>query len=529
MSRAATRRQVTIGGSRRSALLDDVGDATCRRAARRTAGRRPAGAAAGSGTGTWSPGRRRAGRRARRRPRRGCDRSARRRPPARGRSRRTPAAPRGSARRSSARRRCRSPVDRRPEQFQRRAGELLDHGRRPPAGRSTSRASTSSGRSAARSAYRSTVSPRVQAGAEPRRPARRTTAVSHGRCSATRSGAARRRPSPGSRGGEGRRCWRGWAAAGSRARRGPAGRHRHRGDRVERVVRAERVRIGQHRADQRVPGDHEVPYAEGIGHRRTAGTSAVPPVRNSTPSREMPPHGRPLHRRRSPAPRRRARRTPATIVQRRRGRNARPGSPTSTAAPPRRRPGAGTRSIRSAIALAVEHVAGEHDLGVAVRRRRAGRPRRASTATPLAAALSATAATAQRVDVDRAHRGGAGRRGGDRDQAGAGGQVEHAPAGRPASGWSSTYRASACPPAQANAQNGGGCSLRHSPSVSSHSPIGSSAWCSRISGTNGTGASRPCSLTNAVDNSEVTPTILPVRPTCPASRRAPRPRTGSAA
>ena len=50
-------------------------------------------------------------------------------------------------------------------------------------------------------------------------------------------------------------------------------------------------------------------------------------------------------------------------------------------------------------------------------------------------------------------------------------------------GWSRTYRASACPPAQANAQNGGGCSLRNSPSVSSHSPIGSSAWCSRISGT----------------------------------------------
>ena len=62
---------------------------------------------------------------------------------------------------------------------------------------------------------------------------------------------------------------------------------------------------------------------------------------------------------------------------------------------------------------------------------------------------------------------------------------------RPAtvSGWSSTYRASACPPAQAKAQNGGGCSLRNSPSVSSHRPIGSSAWCSRISGTAATGVS----------------------------------------
>src|SRR4051812_27055845 len=62
---------------------------------------------------------------------------------------------------------------------------------------------------------------------------------------------------------------------------------------------------------------------------------------------------------------------------------------------------------------------------------------------------------------------------------------------RPAtvSGWSSTYRASAWPPGQANAQNGGGWSLAYPPPVRSQSPAASAAWCSRSSGTAGTGIS----------------------------------------
>src|SRR6478736_10223722 len=59
------------------------------------------------------------------------------------------------------------------------------------------------------------------------------------------------------------------------------------------------------------------------------------------------------------------------------------------------------------------------------------------------------------------------------------------------SAWSSRYRARACPAAQATAQNGGSRPVR--PEVSSvrcHKLIGSLAWCSRISGTSGTGPSR---------------------------------------
>src|ERR1700722_15035362 len=56
-----------------------------------------------------------------------------------------------------------------------------------------------------------------------------------------------------------------------------------------------------------------------------------------------------------------------------------------------------------------------------------------------------------------------------------------------ASGWSSRYRASACPPAQANAQKGGSRPVRPAArSVRCHTPIGSLAWYSRISGTNAT-------------------------------------------
>src|ERR1700722_19152845 len=60
----------------------------------------------------------------------------------------------------------------------------------------------------------------------------------------------------------------------------------------------------------------------------------------------------------------------------------------------------------------------------------------------------------------------------------------------PASGWSSRYRASAWPPAQAKAQNGGSRPVRPvARSVCCHTPIGSLAWYSRISGTSGTGPS----------------------------------------
>src|SRR6478736_1319979 len=59
------------------------------------------------------------------------------------------------------------------------------------------------------------------------------------------------------------------------------------------------------------------------------------------------------------------------------------------------------------------------------------------------------------------------------------------------SAWSSRYRARACPAAQANAQNGGSRPVRpESSSVRCHRLIGSLAWCSRISGTSGTGPSR---------------------------------------
>src|SRR6476619_1574774 len=62
---------------------------------------------------------------------------------------------------------------------------------------------------------------------------------------------------------------------------------------------------------------------------------------------------------------------------------------------------------------------------------------------------------------------------------------------RTTSAWSSRYRARACPAAQANAQNGGSRPVRpESSSVRCHRLIGSLAWCSRISGTSGTGPSR---------------------------------------
>src|ERR1700689_1234831 len=59
------------------------------------------------------------------------------------------------------------------------------------------------------------------------------------------------------------------------------------------------------------------------------------------------------------------------------------------------------------------------------------------------------------------------------------------------SGWSSRYRARACPPAQANAQKGGSSPVRPAArSVRCHTPIGSLAWYSRISGTRATERSR---------------------------------------
>ena len=136
---------------------------------------------------------------------------------------------------------------------------------------------------------------------------------------------------------------------------------RHRGDRVERVVRAERVRIGEHRPHLRVPGDHDVPYPERIGHR---GRQAV-----GLPRAEQQRHGMRHTAVRLTATLSSASGTgtsySAAIVHAPAGRNARPGSPTSTEAPARRGPPE-EPDHPVGEALAVEHVAGEHDLGVAV-------------------------------------------------------------------------------------------------------------------------------------------------------------------
>src|ERR1700722_15715630 len=67
-----------------------------------------------------------------------------------------------------------------------------------------------------------------------------------------------------------------------------------------------------------------------------------------------------------------------------------------------------------------------------------------------------------------------------------------------ASGWSSRYRASACPPAQANAQKGGSSPVRPAArSVRCHTPIGSLAWDTPSSGTNATERSRVLARTSS--------------------------------
>ena len=64
----------------------------------------------------------------------------------------------------------------------------------------------------------------------------------------------------------------------------------------------------------------------------------------------------------------------------------------------------------------------------------------------------------QTVDLGGFDRCRAGQGAGDGGDAAAGSEVEHAPAGDDRDGWSSTWRASAWPPGQANAQNGGSTS-----------------------------------------------------------------------
>src|SRR3954465_13682509 len=85
-------------------------------------------------------------------------------------------------------------------------------------------------------------------------------------------------------------------------------------------------------------------------------------------------------------------------------------------------------------------------------------------------------------------------------------------------------RASACPPAQANAQNGGGRPA--SPSSSSvlvHSGTASEAVCSTISGTNGTGNRRVLTRMKAT-GSEMTAVLAAPSPvmTMPEKRAAAR-------
>ena len=147
----------------------------------------PAGASAGSGTATWSPARRRGGRTARRRPRRACDR----RPGSVAASPGPSAAnvPQHRVEAPDHRRQVALPVagHRRPEQFERRPGELLDHSRRPPrGGRPAGTAPAAAGRPPGpRTGRRSRRWSRTVRSRATRAP---TTPASHGRCSATRAG-----------------------------------------------------------------------------------------------------------------------------------------------------------------------------------------------------------------------------------------------------------------------------------------------------------------------------------------------------
>ena len=273
VSRAATRRQVTIGGTSRSPSSTTSSTATRAGGAARRAprARRPAGAAAGSGTATSSPARRPAGRTARRPPRRGawpaCAQLARPAPePVAANSRSTVWKRPTIAARAS----WRSRVDRGPEELQRGPGELLDHRRRRrragrPAGRAPAAAGRRRGRRTGRRARRAASRPR-----EPRRPAPGPRRSARAAAASTRVGCSASATIARIAGWL--RCRRCWPA--SAGRRNPCrGEHpqrgdRHRGHRVERVVRPVRLRVGEHLPDQRVPGHHQVVDADVVGDGR---------------------------------------------------------------------------------------------------------------------------------------------------------------------------------------------------------------------------------------------------------------------